>query len=77
MPHVVTWGYATLSWTHLVTKSGIPRQTLSQALMSFDLSGCYLNTLIFEMEPDFRDTVRRVALPSRHASVISKLTEIL
>ena len=78
MPNAVTWGYATLSWTHHVNTSGIPQQRLLQALMSFDLFACYFVSLRpTDIEPECRDTIKRVALPSRHATVISKLTEIL
>ena len=57
-----------------MSESGIPRKTLLQALMSFDLFGCYLDTLRpEEMEPECRDTIKRVAFPSRHSILISKL----
>ena len=77
--NAVTWGFATLNWTCLVTKSGIPRQTLLQALMSFDLFGCYLVTLrpiLEQLEPECQDTIKRVAF-SGHATLISKLVKKL
>ena len=78
MFNAVTWGYATLCWTRLVTKSGIPKQTLLQALMSFDLFGCYLDAPPpLRMEPECRDTIKRVVFYSRHATVISKPAENL
>ena len=77
-PIAVTWGYATLCWTRLVTESGSPRQTLLQALMSFDLFGCYLDTLgPKEMESECRDTLKRVAFPSRPDTVVSKTADEL
>ena len=43
--------------------------------MTFDLFGCYLDTLTLEeMEPECRDTIKRVVFPS---TVISKLAENL
>ena len=36
-PISVTWGHATLSWTHHITQSGVPQPTLLQALLSFDV----------------------------------------
>ena len=78
MPNAVTWGYATLCYTHHVTKSGIPQRTLLRALMSFDLFACYLDSLGPEkMGSECRDTVKRVAFPSRPVTVISKVAEKL
>ena len=74
MPNAVTWGYATLRWTHHVNKSGIPQQRLLQALMSFDLVACYLILVRPEhtaMERECWDTIKRVAFPPRHYTVIS------
>ena len=77
MPNAVIWGLATLSWTRLMSESGIPRKTLLQALMSFDLFGCYLETLgPEEMESECRDTIKRVALPSRPDTVVSKVDKL-
>ena len=77
MFNAVTWGYATLCWTRLVTDSGIPGQALLKALMSFDLFGCYLETLgPEEMESECRDTIKRVALPSRPDKVVSKVDKL-
>ena len=45
--------------------------------MSFDLFGCYLDTIRPEMKPECKDTIMRVAFPSRHGTVISKHAEIL
>jgi NACHT domain len=78
IPHVVTWGYATLCWTDLITNSGIPPQTLLQALLSFDLFGCYLDTLDpKKIDPECQDTINRLAFPSRPDTVISKISENL
>ena len=78
MPNAVTWGYATLCWTRLVTESGIPRQTLIQALMSFDLLSCYLDTMgLEEMEPECRDTIKRVAFSSWVDTATSKIAKHL
>ena len=51
---------------------------LLQALLSFDLFACYLNTLGFKVgsECQARDTIKRVAFPSR-PTLISKITEKL
>ena len=76
-PNAVTWGYATLFWTGLVATSGIPKQTLLQALMSFDLFACYLNPLGFKIGSECLDTIKRVAFPSNPATVISKIAEKL
>jgi hypothetical protein len=76
MLNAVTWGYATLCWTRYVkyaSKSEIPQRTLLQALMSFDLFACYLNTMGFKIESECQDTIKRVAFPSRPAAVISKI----
>jgi hypothetical protein len=78
MPNAVTWGYATLCWTHHVkyaSKSGVPQRRLLQALMSFDLFACYLNTMGFTVDSECQDTIKRVAFPSRPATVISKVAE--
>ena len=76
MPNAVTWGYATLRWTHHVNKSGTPRQTLLQALITFDLCRCYLDTLTpVQTIPGCLETIERVAFPSRQATVISKLEQ--
>ena len=77
MLNAVTWGYATLCWTHLVTESGIPQQILLQSLMSFDLFACYVDILGPEMGSECRDTIKRVAFPSKPATVISKIVEKL
>ena len=78
MPNAVTWGYATLCWTRLVIESRISRQTLLQALMSFDLLACHLDTLGPEnMEPECRDAIKRVAFSSRTDTVISNIAEKL
>ena len=56
-----------------MTESGNPRQTLLQTLLSFDLLGCYLDALgPKEMEPECRDTLKRVAFPSKPDPVFSK-----
>ena len=45
--------------------------------MTFDLFGCYLDTLTAgEMELECRDTIKRVAFPSRHSILISKLENL-
>jgi hypothetical protein len=80
MSNAVTWGYAILCWTHHVdyaSDTGIPQRTLLQALISFDLFACYLNTLGFKMESECQDTIKRVVSsgPSRPATVISKIAE--
>ena len=77
MPNAVTWGYAILCWLFLVTESGIPQQTMLQALISFDLLACYLDALGPEMESECRDTIERLAIPSRPATVISMIAEKL
>ena len=78
MLNVVAWGYASFGWTYHVNKSGIPQQTLLRALMSFDLFACYLDTLGAEdMGSECRDTIKRVAFPSRPATVFSKSEKIL
>ena len=42
--------------------------------MSFDLFGCYLDTLgPEEMEPECRDTIKRIAFPSRPDTLVSKI----
>ena len=70
----------------LSTESGIPRGTLLEALMSFDLFACYLDTLGPEdMGSECRDTIKRVAFPSKPGTlqswkllaVISKIAEML
>ena len=78
IPHAkkATWCYSTLCWTHLVTESGIPQRKLLQALMSFDLFACYLNTLgPKEMGSECHDTIKRVAFPSRPTTIFSKIAE--
>ena len=46
--------------------------------MSFDLFGCYLDTLgPKEMEPECRDTLKRVAFPSRPGTVVSNIGDKL
>ena len=78
MPNAVTWAYARLNWTYHVRESGIPQQTLLHALMSFDLFACYLGTFKpGQIEPQCRDTIKRVAFPSRHGTVISKVAKDL
>ena len=78
MPNAVTWGYATLCWTHHVSKSGIPQRTLLQALLSFDLFACHLDTLCPRgMGSECRDTIKRVAFSSRPGTVISKISKKL
>ena len=77
-PNAVTWGYATIYWTDHVAESRIPQRTLLQALMSFDLFSCYLDTLDpEEMDPEYRNTIKRVVFPSRLDIVISKIAEKL
>ena len=76
--NAVTWGYATLCWTYLITDTGIPQRILLQRLMSFDLLACYLDTSFGpEMEYGCRNAIKRVAFPSRPATVISKITDKL
>ena len=78
MPIAVTWGHAIHFWSYHIAESGIPRQTLLQALMSFDLFGCYLDTLGPKMERECRDTIKRLAFPSRpRPTAISKIAENL
>ena len=84
MFNAVTWGYATLCWTGLVTESGIPRETALQALqlMSFDLFACYLDTLgAGNVEPESicRNTIKRVAFSSWpvNGTAISKIAKNL
>ena len=78
MPNSVTWVYAILCWTYHVTESGVPQRTLLQALMSFDLSACYLDVSGSQgIESECRDTIKRVAFPSKPATVISKIAEKL
>ena len=78
MSNAVTWDYAIFCWTRHATASGTPERTLLQALMTFDLFGCCLDTFRpEEMEPECRDTIKRVVFPSRHTTVISKLAENL
>ena len=78
MPNAVTWGYAIFCWTRLVTDSGIQGQAMLEALMSFDLFGCYLETLgPEEMESECRDTIKRVAFPSRPDTVASIIADKL
>jgi len=72
-----TWGYATLCWTHHVPLSKISQRNLLQALMSFDLFACYLDTLGPIMESKCRDTLKRLAFSSRPSTVISKIAEKL
>jgi len=46
--------------------------------MSFDLFACYLDTLGPEkMESECRNTIKRVAFPSKPATVIAKIAKKL
>ncbi|KIM44060.1 hypothetical protein M413DRAFT_443122 [Hebeloma cylindrosporum] len=70
----LTWGYATLCWTHHVCKSGAPEQMVLEALMRFDILACYLNTLP-SMGTECRETIKRVAFPSKPHTVMAKIAE--
>jgi len=74
----VTWGYATLYWTHHVTESGIPEQRLLRALACFGIYACYVDTLGPQlMEDECRNTIKRVAFPPKPATVIARFTQKL
>ena len=78
MVNAVTWHYATFSWTYHVNQLRMPHRTLLQAMMSFDLCACYLDALgPGYMESECRDTIERVAFPSRPATVFSKIAKKL
>jgi len=72
----VTWGYAVLYWTRHVTASGLPQQTLLQALVSFNIYACYVDALgLQRMEEDCRNTIKRVAFPAKPATALARIAE--
>ena len=75
MPNAVTWAYALLGWTHHVSESGITQRPLLQALVSFDLFACYLDT--YAIESEHRHIIKREVFPSRPAIVIFKTAKNL
>ena len=77
-PHInaVTWGYAVFFWDDHFMGSGPPQDELLKALQSFNVFGCYIDTLGPQrMQEECWNTIKRVASP--RLSVLGKIAQKL